>query len=214
MTWKRARSPEQKEERRRAILAAAAALYESRGLEGAGLNAIARRACLSKANIYRYFESREEIFLHLTLEEYRAWIGEIEQALAPLAGRDDECALAATLAASLAARPRLCGLSASISVVLETNVSVEVVVWFKTRLLELMLRLSNAIRVAMPALDGDGTQHFLRLAHLLVTGLWPAAQPPPAVREALRRPELQYARVDFERDLRESLVVVLRGLMG
>ena len=75
MGKKRARSPEEKELRRAAILQAAAALVEREGLEKTGLNAIAREAGISKANIYRYFESREAILLHLVLEDCRDWVG-------------------------------------------------------------------------------------------------------------------------------------------
>ena len=49
--WQRARKPEQKEERREAILAAAGRLLDAEGLEGTGLNAIAREAGISKANV-------------------------------------------------------------------------------------------------------------------------------------------------------------------
>lgn len=46
----------------------------------------------------------------------------------------------------------------------------------------------------------------------LMVGMWPAANPPPAVKEALLRPELEYACVDFEADLEEALVALLVGL--
>ena len=61
--FERARQPEQKELRREAILEAATELLAEKGLHDISLSAIARRAKLSKANLYRYFESREAIFL-------------------------------------------------------------------------------------------------------------------------------------------------------
>ena len=212
MGWQRARSPEQKEQRRAEILAAAASLFDRDGLDGAGLNAIARQAGLSKANLYRYFESREAIFLHLVLEDYREWVGAVERALAPLAGSDDEEALVRELVRLYAARPRLCALASALSSVLERNVSVDAIVDFKTRSMEVLLRLANSVQVAMPSLDMEGTRRFLFTAQFLVVGMWPAAHPPPAVREALERPELQWACVDFENDLEQALILQLRGL--
>jgi len=212
MIWKRARSPEQKEQRRAAILEAATELFEDEGLEKASLNAIAKRAGFCKANVYRYFESREEIYLHLVLEDYREWTGAVERALAPLAGRDDERAVARALVASVVERPRMGALAASLTTVLETNVSVDVVVWFKTSMTEVALRLANAIQVAMPGLTMEATQRFLMASQLLIAGMWPAAHPPPAVREALQRPELAHMCVDFERDFEATLVALLRGL--
>lgn len=214
MTWKRARSPEQKEQRRAAILEAAAALFEEGGLDKASLNAIARAAHLSKANLYRYFESREAIFLHLVLDDYRELATAIERALAPLAGSDDEQRVAHEIVTAYTARPRLCSLASSLASVLERNVSVEMVVWFKTRLMEVLLRLGNAVQVAMPSLSIDGTRQFLFAAQFLVVGSWPSANPPPAVEEALQRPELQAACVDFDAMLEQTLVAQLRGLKG
>jgi AcrR family transcriptional regulator len=212
MAWQRARSPEQKEQRRAAIFHAAAAVLERDGLDKASLNAIAREAGLSKANLYRYFESREAIYLDLALEDYGEWATAVERALSPLAGSDDERAVSAALVATFAERPRLCGLASSLSSVLEHNVSVDVVVAFKTRMLEIALRLGNAVQVSMPSLTMETTRQFLFASQFLVVGMWPSANPPPAVAQALQRPELQFACVDFESDLQTALVALLRGL--
>ncbi|HEU0222902.1 MAG TPA: helix-turn-helix domain-containing protein, partial [Paracoccaceae bacterium] len=67
--FQRARSPEQKAHRRRAILEAAAALLAEGGIEATTLAAIAERAGLVKSNLYRYFESREEILMWLFVED-------------------------------------------------------------------------------------------------------------------------------------------------
>jgi AcrR family transcriptional regulator len=212
MGWKRARSPEQKEQRRGEILEAAAALVEREGLEGTGLNAIAREAGISKANIYRYFESREAILLNLVHDDYQQWAGAVERALAPLAGNDDEAAVVHALVETVTARPRLATLASSLTSVLERNVSVDAVVWFKTAMMEIAIRLANAIQVSMPSLTMDRTQRFLMAAQFLLVGMWPASNPPPAVAEALQRPELSYACVDFAADLEAILTPLLTGL--
>ena len=79
MSWQRARTPEQIEQRRCAILTAAAELFESEGLDNVSLNGIARHAGVSKANIYRYFETREAIYLHLVREQFEAWVTSVER---------------------------------------------------------------------------------------------------------------------------------------
>ena len=79
-------------------------------------------------------------------------------------------------------------------------------------MLEIALRLGNAIQVSMPSLTMDTTRQFLLSSQFLVVGMWPSANPPPAVAQALQRPELQFACVDFERDLQTALVALLRGL--
>ena len=61
------------------------------------------------------------------------------------------------------------------------------------------------------SLTPEQTGQFLTTLHLLIIGIWPAANPPPAVREALKRPELANMCVDFEKDLETSVIMVLRG---
>jgi AcrR family transcriptional regulator len=214
MAWVRARKPEQKEQRRAAILEAAADLFQDQGFDAASLNAIAARAGFSKGNIYRYFESREEIFLHLLLEDYEEWVALVERALAPLAGSGDIEAVARELAASYRSRPRLPALAAVTTTVLEQNVTVDSVVRFKTQFLTIAVRLGNAIHAAVPDLDMERTRQFIMYGHFLVVGMWPAANPPPAVREALERPELEYACIDFDRDLQAGIETILRGLLA
>src|ERR1700752_2172194 len=61
--FQRARQPAQIEQRREAILRAGLVLFQRRGLENVSLTDIAREVGLAKSNIYRYFESREHIYL-------------------------------------------------------------------------------------------------------------------------------------------------------
>ena len=101
MDFERARQPEQKAQRREALLDAAAALLAERGLGDVSLSAIARRAGMSKASVYRYFESREAIFLELLARDYEAIAERFEAALVPLAGRGDLDAVAEAIADAL-----------------------------------------------------------------------------------------------------------------
>ena len=111
--FERARRPEQKLIRRKAIVDAAVALFDAGGLDGTSLSAVARAAGLSKANLYRYFDSREAILLQVLSDEQAAWLDRITTDLAGLAGKDDIDAVANVLADSLADRPRLLALMAA-----------------------------------------------------------------------------------------------------
>ena len=65
----RARSPENKAKRAKDILKSAMLVLDRDGIDAVTLTAIAREAGVVKSNIYRYFESREEILFRLMLEE-------------------------------------------------------------------------------------------------------------------------------------------------
>ncbi len=100
-------------------------------LESRSLSEIARASGISKANIYRYFESREAILLAVTLAEAETWLGEVTTRLAPLAGSGDIRAVAEVFATTMSTRPRGCALLSSLSSVLERNVGVELIAAFK-----------------------------------------------------------------------------------
>lgn len=211
--FQRARAPAEKAQRRRQILAACAALLAAGGWEAVSLSAIARGAGIAKSNLYRYFESREDILLELLVEDEDAWVGELEGALAPLAGRGDIDAVARAVAATLAARPATCKLIPLLAGVLEQNVSAAAVLRFKTRLLGVSLRIGNALHVAVPGLPHAQTGALLRYLHALVAGLWPMAHPPAASARLLQRPEFQAMACRFEDDLAHSFAALLAGLL-
>jgi AcrR family transcriptional regulator len=210
--WRRARRPEQKRERREAILAAAVELLDAEGMEGTTLSAIARGAGLSKANCYRYFETRESILLAVALEELAAWTREIEAGLGPLSGSGDVDAVAEVFVGSTARRPRLCMLTSSLASVLERNVGPDEIAHFKRGALALMLGIGGALDAALPGRPADASRWFATLFPLLVAGAWPAAHPTPLVAEVLARDELASLRIDFEATLRTHARALLRGL--
>jgi len=74
MNWIRARQPAQKEERRQSILDAATDLLRDDRADRVSLGHIASRCGFAKSNVYRYFESKEEIFLTLYLFDTEQWI--------------------------------------------------------------------------------------------------------------------------------------------
>ena len=144
-TFQRARQPAQKEQRRQAILSAAAALFAEGGYDALSLTAIADRVGLSKSNLYRYFESREEILLELLAGDLERMTHEIEAELAPLAGTGDRAAAARVLAQAWAVRPRSCQLVSVLAAVLERNVTERRVAEFKLGVLALNRRIATAL---------------------------------------------------------------------
>jgi AcrR family transcriptional regulator len=69
--------------KRRAILSAAGAVFREHGLAGAGMSAVAERVGGSKATLYRYFPSKEELFLAVMLDEVLDHAHEVFDALTP-----------------------------------------------------------------------------------------------------------------------------------
>ncbi len=82
----RAVSPAQKDARRTAILQAAAALFENAPYDHILMQQIADRAGVAKGTLFLYFESKEHLFLTLTVETLQRWLSDLRadlQAAAP-----------------------------------------------------------------------------------------------------------------------------------
>lgn len=214
MVWQRARSDEQKEQRRQVLLDAAERLHASRPIEEVSLNAIAREANISKANVYRYFESREEVFLQLTLDSVERWSEILVRRLDGLEAPATAEAVAESIAQTTLEHPRLGRLSSVLSTVLERNVSTEAVVRFKTAYLEFLGPMHRALARALGDVSDEDVHTVLQAAYFLLVAMWPIVDPPDAVREALERPELASMCVHFETDFPKLLAAAIHGVRG
>lgn len=214
----RARKPEQKEERRAHLLSTARALVEGTGgVDGLGLNELARQAGMTKSNVYRYFESREAVLLALLEAEYQAWLGDLRGSLpkpraagtrqrasaherrgAPGPASPSIDLLARTLARSLVSRPVLVVLTSALPTVLEKNLSEEAIVAFKLRSAAFFDEVALVLEPYVPVAIGVPLVHDVVAA---LGGLYPYACPTEAVRRALTRPELCAMARDLEADL-------------
>jgi AcrR family transcriptional regulator len=220
MTFKRARSEEQRAQRRRAILDTAAAMLDEQPVAQVSLNELSRRACLAKSNVLRYFESREAVLLELLDGKTREWLDQLNadletgvDASAPASERAGQ--LATTLSASLAARPVLCDLISNQTAVLEHNVSTSVAADYKRAAIDNITVLERQVLTCVPELGEHAAQQFAAAASLLVAAIWPATHPSPAMRAVYEQnPELAVLRIDFADALRQFLQVLAAGLLS
>jgi AcrR family transcriptional regulator len=239
--WQRARQPEQKEARRAEILHAAAEDFEELGLERMTLNGLARRAGQAKSNLYRYFESLEEILLHLFLRDFdalledlgltvgaggaanRAKNGAENEAKNRAANRAENRAenatgpgcperLAELIAQRVEEHPRFAALLAELSGVMERPLSHEVADRFKREIAARATQLSAWMRAALPGLGPDEAAQAILAMHAMIAGYWPMARPSPVMEGVLAQPELQHLRVRFRPAFAATLAAYLRGL--
>jgi AcrR family transcriptional regulator len=208
--YQRARSPEHKRQRRDAILAAARELASDRPVREVSLGDISRRVGLAKSNLLRYYESREEVFLRLLLDEWDGWRDDAEHRLR--SRRATATSAAASLAGTLAGRPLFCDLISETSSVLERNVSVATVQAFKAGSLEKVDELGAVLAERLPALTKPQGRETVAAALIISAGLWPIANPPPHVGAMFAQiPELTRAHVDFADRLEHLLATLITG---
>lgn len=207
----RARQPDQKAQRREQILLAAVDLLEEQGFDKVSLNAIARKARVAKSNIYRYFDSREDIYLQLLKEDARDWINAVELMLEPLAGSEDVEQVVSLLSQQIVAAPRMCQLVSVLGSALEQNLSETVLFNFKLEFVQMGLRLVRAVQAALPSIQQE---NLLPAAHsiiAIIAGLWPLGNPSPVVEKVMAKPELSAFQIKFETAIEQALRLIVRG---
>jgi AcrR family transcriptional regulator len=210
MVFQRARTDEQRTERRRQILDAAAAMLTEMPVAQLSLTALSRRVCLAKANVLRYFDSREAVLLELLEAEMADWIAELDRA--ETAGSGDR--LAELLASTLTDRPVLCDLAGAQAAVLEHNISAETAIRHKYAAKQTLEELVGVITRHLPELGGDATA-FVQMFLLTAIGTWPCSRPPEAVLSAYAAdPELAALRIDFTDTVRKAAEVTVSGLLA
>jgi len=217
----RARQPEQKAERREHLLTTARAMLESgEDVRTLSLNALARRAKMTKSNVYRYFESREAVLLALLEQEWAAWGDDVRSALPIRQGghkTQPEVLVARCFARTLVRRPLLCLLMSVLCSVVEQNVSEEVLGAFKRGGLEFANTLAVFVETTLPGTSRHMWLHLILDVPVVVTGLYPFAHPAPNAQRAMQDPELHVFRRSFERDVERflhALAICMHGSSG
>lgn len=208
---KRAHHPEQKEARRQAILDMAAALLPEKPYPAFHMAELAERLDLAKGTLYRYFPTKESLFLALLHTRLENWFHRASAALSALAP-GDPARVAGTLVEALVEDPILPELLGLLHGVLEQNVALEEVIAFKRTLLGLVEEAAPVLERALPGLPpGQGALALFRL-HPLVVGTHLQTRSNPVLEAAYREPGLACFALDFRTHLGGALTDLFRGM--
>jgi AcrR family transcriptional regulator len=210
VSWQRARTPGQKEERRQAILGAAAALLTERPPDQISLNEIARRCQLTKSNLYRYFSSREEIFMAILSNDLDEWAAALRDL--GLGANPTNEDIAHALMSSVIRPPRLLLLLGQLTSVIERNVAMESLIDFKLQFKERSGLVAEALAAQIPGFTKDTAMQLLFHQLILIQGLWPLLHPSEVISELADHPEVGSLFIPFEHALLGTLLVAIRGL--
>jgi AcrR family transcriptional regulator len=180
------------------------------------LTALSKRVCLAKANVLRYFESREAVLLELLEAEIADWVAEVERAELPGGPTDERVAwLAELFSTSLANRPVLCELISAQSTVLEHNISTETAIRHKRVVLGHMGTTVRFTTRQLPELGEQGAGTLLETVLLVMIAAWPGSRPPQAVLDAYAAdPALASMHFDFAAVVRRTTEVTASGLLA
>ena len=213
MKWQRARSEEQKEERISEIVTATARLYDTYTFDEITFARIAKEARFTRSNLYKYFKTKEEIFLGLLGQDIANWRRSLVEALRPGEVKSiGECA--AIWARTLTEHERLLRLFSILFTSLEKNVSLESLVRFKSATRIELATMAQLLCTLFPTLTPEKAGRFLHVQGALAIGLYPATHLSDIQRQAMEQAGFEPIGMDFESTFREATEHLLRGLIG
>ena len=183
LTFRRARSEENKRQRAAALVEAARSLAIETGVASVTLTAVAGRAGIHYSAVRRYFSSHKEVLLHLAAEGWVRWSGTVCEQLAQ-PGPVSAPRVAETLANGLAEDPLFCDLLANLHLHLEHEVDIDRVVEIRRTISGAAVALADAIEQALPTLGRAGAFDTLIAAYSLAAAFWQIANPPERLNDA------------------------------
>lgn len=207
--WERARKPEQKAVRRDAILKAARTLFSELEYDEISLNGIAREAGFSKPNIYRYFSTREEIFLAIYEVEQGKFVRSLVSRLKKMRSKDKVSGISRIWVEVLLKHETLLNLIPQLSPSMERNSSVDQLVLFKKQGHEQFLEVVATLEEHCPSLNSEQWAVVVQCAFSMIAGLWPIANPSENIIEALQ--EVKQTPWEFEPVLTFGMTALIQG---
>ena len=206
----RARQPEEIEQRLASILDAAITLFRERGLENVTLTDIGLAAGTAKSNLYRYFKSREHIYLVALQKVAADWEKDVRAQLQKLGGRGTVAKVSDLITDSFLRAEQYSTLITVINTVLEKKLEPELVAKFRSGFFERRKRFSGDLAAALPGTSAE--MWFPLTLHIFthVAGLWPLCHPSPRSKKMLETPELAHLNLDFKREMSHFLQVLLK----
>jgi len=182
--WVRARSDEQIEPRLNEIVDATARLYEESRFEDITFAMIAKEASFTRSNVYRYFQTKEDIFLELMKHDIESWRKDVLETFA--GGNPSLHDAAETSVALILKHKRLVKLFTILFTLLEPNASLEALIAFKKKTTEEIGTVAQFLNTKLPFPSVNAAAEFLSAQSYLAIGAFPMMNLTPKQKEAMQ----------------------------
>ena len=195
--------------RREEIIEGCARLYETVSFKEITMKEISTAISLTRASIYNYFQTKEEIFLALLQREYERWTARLEKARE----EDEKMSreeFARELAHSLEERQQLLKLLSMNLYDLEENCRFERLVEFKVVYGRALAEVGNCLEKFFPEMTEEDRQDFLYLFFPFLFGVYPYTVVTDKQRRAMDEAGLLYR----EQTIYEIVYGETRKLLG
>lgn len=201
---KRAISSEEKTTKREKIMSAAVDLLSVGQFPLPSVSQILEKADEAKGTAYLYFKSKEEIYLSVMsaglTKHSAAMIESLELKNSPSTAK----VLARSMTGLAKSHPKETYLAVITPLVLESNVTDEFIVQFKSDLLALTLQIAQAIHERDGTSKARAKENFL-ISYNLFIGMWQHSVPTRHVQKLIEENDLLGLQYNFEKKYLEIL---------
>ncbi|MBQ3404271.1 MAG: TetR family transcriptional regulator [Oscillospiraceae bacterium] len=208
----RARSPEHKEQRVAEIKAAAEALFAEKTYHEITLTAIAEKLSWTRAALYKYFTTKEEIFL-LLCEEKRNLYFDALRAAFPEGCSYPLGVYARVWSGILSAHRDYLRYSDILTTIIETNVSVERLAEYKRNYFENAFDISERMHRNLGISVEDAYELSVSV-HFHAVGLGGICYGNPLVQQAVELAGIEASKIDFQDCMRRFIEMNLMYYCG
>jgi AcrR family transcriptional regulator len=210
MAWIRARSAEQKEQRIAEIVDATARLYENHDFEEITFALIAKEARFTRSNLYKYFNTKEEVFLELIKHDIAEWRREVADRF-----RNQSYSIQAFSEMWVdihMKHKRMVELVTIMYTTLEKNASLESLISFKKKTQDEFGLLAEILLDALPVFTLDTLYEFLFAQLAMAIGTCPMFTLSQSQKEAMERVGMTTDPRFYRRIYVRSIEHIIEGL--
>ena len=212
MGFKRARNIEQKQIRQKQILSAVSDLMDQLSYNEITLNMIASKLEFSRANISHYYQSKEEIFLALFIEDGQALSENLmnEERLKEHLTIEQ---FALVFSDNIKNHINFLRIGSILTTVIELNIHTDKLVTYKNLMFQQMEEIAKVLMNQYLFLNTkDKAMRVVRILYNYMAGLFPRTNLTSSNKEAITKSgNEKYYQQDFYELLREMILITLNG---
>ena len=202
-------SPELTAARRAEIIDACEELYRDVPFKDITVGMIAERTTFTRASVYNYFKTKEEIFLALLQREYELWNASLATVLEGSAL--DAAGFAEALASSLDGRWQLLKILSMNHYDLEGSVRHDPLVAFKREYGRSLALIESCLTRFFPSMSEEVRRDFVYTFFPMMFGIYPYTVVTDAQRAAMTEAGVNFAYANAHELIRASALRLLGG---
>jgi len=204
----RARSDDQKEERLNQIKEATDSLFTEMPYTEITLTTIAEKLGWSRANLYKYVTTKEEIFLEISAQKTKTYFNALLSAF-PEGNKYSPEVIAEVWAGTLNAHQDYLRYVSYLNPIIETNVTVERLATFKKKYYELAYQFCDKLST-MLSLSSEAAYKLHMDTLFLASASAVSCYKNPLIQEALKIISITPPKMDFYEDMRDFVLMRIK----